>query len=65
MTDPLGGSLGDGERRFFRWRDAAAAVYREGGARGFWRGFVPCFLRAFPTNAAALVTWEAVFRSFP
>ena len=65
MTDPLGGSLGDGERRFFRWRDAAAAVYREGGARGFWRGFVPCFLRAFPTNAAALVTWEFVFRSLP
>ena len=65
MTDPLGGRLGDGERRFFRWRDAAAAVYREGGARGFWRGFVPCFLRAFPTNAAALVTWEAVFRSLP
>ncbi|RYP81437.1 hypothetical protein DL770_005913 [Monosporascus sp. CRB-9-2] len=65
MTDPLGGKLGDGERRFHRWRDAAVAVYREGGARGFWRGFVPCILRAFPANAAALVTWEAVFRSLP
>ncbi|KAK7755959.1 hypothetical protein SLS62_001901 [Diatrype stigma] len=65
MTDPLGGRLGDGERRFHRWRDAAAAVYREGGARGFWRGFLPCFLRAFPTNAAALVTWEAIFRALP
>lgn len=65
MTDPLGGKLGDGERRFHRWRDAAVAVYKEGGARGFWRGFLPCFLRAFPANAAALVTWEAVFRSLP
>ncbi|KAK5992379.1 Mitochondrial basic amino acids transporter [Cladobotryum mycophilum] len=38
MTDPLGGGLGDGERRFRRWKDAAAAVYRESGARGYWRG---------------------------
>ncbi|PCG90340.1 Anp1 [Penicillium occitanis (nom. inval.)] len=29
MTDPLGGSHGDGERRFPRWKDAAVAVYRE------------------------------------
>ncbi len=65
MTDPLGGRLGDGERKFRRWTDAAAAVYREGGARGFWRGFLPCFLRAFPANAAALVTWEAIFRALP
>jgi solute carrier family 25 (mitochondrial carnitine/acylcarnitine transporter), member 20/29 len=65
MTDPLGGALGDGERKFPRWRDAARAVYRESGWRGYWRGFVPCFLRAFPANAAALMAFEAVMRSLP
>ncbi|MCJ1386193.1 hypothetical protein MMC17_009319 [Xylographa soralifera] len=62
MTDPLGGSLGDGERRFRGWRDAARAVWLRDGARGFWRGFVPCFLRAFPANAVALVAFEGVLR---
>ncbi|EGR45536.1 uncharacterized protein TRIREDRAFT_123541 [Trichoderma reesei QM6a] len=65
MTDPLGGGLGDGERRFARWRDAAAAVYREGGWRAYWRGFLPCFLRAFPANAMALVAFEGVMRTLP
>ena len=62
MTDPLGGGLGDGERKFARWKDAAKAVYRESGWRGYWRGFVPCFLRAFPANAMALLVWEGVMR---
>ncbi|KAL7939834.1 mitochondrial carrier domain-containing protein [Trichoderma chlorosporum] len=65
MTDPLGGGLGDGERRFPRWRNAAVAVYRESGWRGYWRGFLPCFLRAFPANAMALVAFEAVMRTLP
>jgi solute carrier family 25 (mitochondrial carnitine/acylcarnitine transporter), member 20/29 len=65
MTDPLGGALGDGERKFPRWRDAARAVYRENGWRGYWRGFVPCFLRAFPANAAALLAFESVMRNLP
>ncbi|RAL02044.1 mannosyltransferase complex subunit MNN9 [Aspergillus ibericus CBS 121593] len=58
MTDPMGGALGDGQRRFQWWKDAAVAVYRERGWRGYWRGFVPCFLRAFPANAMALVAFE-------
>ncbi|RAL14306.1 putative mitochondrial carrier protein [Aspergillus homomorphus CBS 101889] len=65
MTDPMGGALGDGERRFRRWKDAAITVYRERGLRGYWRGFVPCFLRAFPANAMALVAFEGVMRSLP
>ena len=65
MTDPLGGSLGDGERRYKNWRAAAVNVYRESGLRGYWRGFVPCFLRAFPANAMALVAFEAVMRTLP
>jgi hypothetical protein len=60
MTDPLGP-----DRRFPRWRDAARAVYRETGWRGYWRGFAPCFLRAFPANAMALVAFEGVMRSLP
>ncbi|KAI9742312.1 MAG: hypothetical protein M1818_004212 [Claussenomyces sp. TS43310] len=65
MTDPLGKGLGDGERRFRNWRAAAAAVYRENGAAGFWRGFLPCLLRAFPANAMALVAFEGVMRALP
>ncbi|KAF2851689.1 mitochondrial carnitine/acylcarnitine carrier protein [Plenodomus tracheiphilus IPT5] len=60
MTDDLGKG-----RKFERWRDAAQGVWREGGVRGFWRGFVPCFLRAFPANAMALVAFEGVMRSLP
>lgn len=62
MTDPLGGALGDGEKRFRGWRDAAREVWRRDGPRGFWRGFTPCFLRAFPANAVALVAFEGVLR---
>ncbi|RMJ23518.1 carrier protein [Aspergillus sp. HF37] len=65
MTDPMGGALGDGERRFWWWKDAATAVYRERGWRGYWRGFVPCFVRAFPANAMALMTFEGVMRWLP
>ncbi|PFH61645.1 hypothetical protein XA68_16734 [Ophiocordyceps unilateralis] len=65
MTDPLGGSLRDGNPTFPRWRDAAVAVWREAGWRGYWRGFLPCFLRAFPANASALVVFEAVMRTLP
>ncbi|KAF2269827.1 mitochondrial carrier [Lojkania enalia] len=60
MTDPLGP-----DRKFPRWRDAAKAVWRENGWRGYWRGFVPCFLRAFPANAMALVAFESVMRALP
>jgi solute carrier family 25 carnitine/acylcarnitine transporter 20/29 len=60
MTDPLGAG-----RRFPRWRDAAKAIYREQGWKGYWRGFVPCFLRAFPANAMALVAFESVMRALP
>src|SRR5262249_28217141 len=65
MTDPMGGAIADGERRFPRWKHAAVAVYRERGWRGYWRGFVPCFLRAFPANAMALVAFEGAMRALP
>jgi solute carrier family 25 carnitine/acylcarnitine transporter 20/29 len=65
MTDPLAGGLNDGVRRFPDWKSAAVTVYRENGLRGYWRGFLPCFLRAFPTNAMALVAFEGVMRALP
>lgn len=63
MTDPLGGRLGDGQRKYRRWIEAARAVGNNGGMRGYWRGFTPCFIRAFPANAAALVVFEGVLRA--
>ncbi|KAI4181427.1 MAG: hypothetical protein L6R41_006634 [Letrouitia leprolyta] len=65
MTDPLGGRLGDGDRRFLRWKDAAKEIWRTDGPRGYWRGFLPCFLRAFPANAVALLAFESVMRALP
>ncbi|KYK60461.1 mitochondrial carrier protein [Drechmeria coniospora] len=65
MTDPLGGPLADGQRKYARWKDAAVAVYKENGWKGYWRGFLPCFLRAFPANAVALVAFEGVMRTLP
>ncbi len=65
MTDPLGGGLEDGVKRFPTWKSAVQAVYKEAGPRGFWRGFAPCFLRAFPANAMALVAFEGVMRALP
>ncbi|KAI1812905.1 carrier protein YMC2 [Poronia punctata] len=65
MTDPMGGKLSDGTPKFRNWAEAARAVYRENGAKGYWRGFVPCFLRAFPANAMALVAFEGVMRALP
>ncbi|KIW03522.1 uncharacterized protein PV09_05286 [Verruconis gallopava] len=59
MTD----SLDKDKRKYWRWRDAALQVYRDRGWKGYWRGFVPCFLRAFPANACALVAFEAVMRA--
>ena len=65
MTDPLGKGLGDGKRKFPSWNAAAREIWRRDGARGFWRGFLPCFLRAFPANAVALLAFEGVMRALP
>lgn len=65
MTDPLGGGLDDGQRKYHRWREAAVDVYKEAGWKGYWRGFLPCFLRAFPANAMALMVFEGLMRALP
>ncbi|KAJ2783672.1 hypothetical protein H4R18_001582 [Coemansia javaensis] len=37
-------------------------VYRTEGPSGFFRGFVPAFIRSFPTNASAILVWETTTR---
>ncbi|KAK9468592.1 mitochondrial carrier domain-containing protein [Lipomyces arxii] len=46
-----------------RWIDAVRYIYNERGTKGFFRGFVPSSIRAFPANAAALAMFEAVMRT--
>jgi len=58
MTD----SLDRRERRYRNWMGAFTSVYQREGLRGYYRGFVPCVLRAFPANAAALFMFERTLR---
>jgi solute carrier family 25 (mitochondrial carnitine/acylcarnitine transporter), member 20/29 len=62
MTDSMGGRLGDGVPKYDSMRSAARSIYQQGGLKGFYRGFVPCFLRAFPANGTALLAFEATMR---
>jgi solute carrier family 25 carnitine/acylcarnitine transporter 20/29 len=38
------------------------SYYRLEGIRGFYRGFLPCILRSFPTNGAALFVFDHAMR---
>jgi len=58
MTDAL-----DRDRRKYKsWLDAWTSIWRQSGVKGYYRGFVPCVLRAFPANAAALFMFERTMR---
>ncbi|KAJ3241758.1 hypothetical protein HDU81_010402 [Chytriomyces hyalinus] len=41
-------------------RSCASQIFRTEGIKGFYRGFVPCFLRSFPTNGAAILVFETI-----
>ncbi|KAI8063488.1 hypothetical protein BC940DRAFT_243292 [Gongronella butleri] len=45
-------------RRFPKPTAVMTYIYQTAGLKGFYRGFVPSFLRAFPTNAAAVFMFE-------
>ncbi|CAG8482632.1 5405_t:CDS:10 [Paraglomus brasilianum] len=45
------------------WIKCFKHLYITEGFYGFYRGFMPCLLRSFPTNAAAIAVWEATMRS--
>ncbi|KAI8897695.1 mitochondrial carrier domain-containing protein [Globomyces pollinis-pini] len=38
----------------------ARYIYSTDGIKGFYRGFVPCFIRSFPTNGAAIFVFETI-----
>lgn len=38
------------------------SIYRMSGLRGCYTGLGPTILRAFPANAAAIVTWEVAMK---
>ncbi|KAI9206300.1 mitochondrial carrier protein [Polychytrium aggregatum] len=38
-------------------------ILRTEGIKGFYRGFLPCFLRSFPTNAAAIFVFDNVMKA--
>lgn len=58
MTD----NVDPAHKRFPRWFDAVKYIYRTRGLHGFTRGFIPCILRSFPANAAALAAFESTMR---
>lgn len=35
-------------------------IWNQNGYLGFYRGFVPCMLRSFPTNGAAVFAYELI-----
>ncbi|KAF0975263.1 hypothetical protein FDP41_006015 [Naegleria fowleri] len=46
--------------------DCVKKIYlEEGGMKGFYRGFVPCLLRSFPTNGASFLAWELAMKWLP
>jgi len=45
--------------------DCGRIIYRTEGFRGFFAGFTPCLLRAFPANAACFVAFEIVMSILP
>ncbi len=53
-------SILPGERRFRGPLHAARALWAEGGAARFYRGFAPCLLRAVPANGVMLLTVDKV-----
>lgn len=43
-------------------RVLARQIYASEGIKGFYRGFVPIILRAFPVNACAYLVYESLLR---
>jgi solute carrier family 25 (mitochondrial carnitine/acylcarnitine transporter), member 20/29 len=42
--------------------DCVAQTYAAGGIAGFYRGFLPCLLRAAPVNASTFFAFEVAMR---
>lgn len=48
------------ERQYSGFVDCAKQIFRRRGIRGFYKGFTPCILRSFPSNAACFLVVEKV-----
>jgi solute carrier family 25 carnitine/acylcarnitine transporter 20/29 len=46
-------------------RHCFSSIYKTEGVKGFFRGFTPCVLRAFPANAACFATFELAMKILP
>ena len=49
--------------RYSSWADCLRQVYNEAGMRSLYRGFLPCILRSFPTNASAVFVFDTSMRA--
>ena len=58
MTD----AVNPAKRKFTGFFDAASKLYASGGVKAFYRGIVPCLLRASPANAGMLFTVDYIRR---
>jgi solute carrier family 25 carnitine/acylcarnitine transporter 20/29 len=66
MAMPDSNSNSNSNRPVYKnMRDAFRQVYRKEGIRGFFVGFTPCAIRAFPANAAAFLGFELAMRILP
>ncbi len=45
-------------RESLRWLNVATRIWRAGGFKAFFRGFVPCVLRSLPVNAVTFYGYE-------
>lgn len=43
---------------------AASKIYKTSGFKGFFKGFTPTMIRAFPANAATFLGYELVMTTF-
>jgi solute carrier family 25 carnitine/acylcarnitine transporter 20/29 len=46
------------ERKFKTIVETATKIMKTDGWRGFWKGFTPCMLRSFPSNAVCFLGYE-------
>jgi len=46
------------ERKYKGTMDAFSQIYKSQGFKGFWKGFTPCMVRAFPANAVCFLAYE-------
>ena len=58
QTEPSDKSL----RRFRNSIHCSLTILKENGWRGFWRGYLPCLIRAFPANGSGFVVYETVLQ---